>query len=306
MLEGNSVRSSALRSLVAFCAGVWFAGTSAAIQDPDQESVLRRAATYIAGLERAVSGLVVDEEYRQRLSPANPMRSQRELRSELAAVRMASFEWVVFRDVFEVDGKTVRDRDERLRKLFFETDAKTALERARLISQEGARFDLQPPDVGVLRTVNNPFLALRFLQQERQPGFEFRLEGTRTVGNVSGRVVRYRERGRPRQINTPDSAPVYGSFVIEPETGRVLWSEIGLDTRDRRTEITLHVRVTFAEEAKSGHWLPVSLDEVYTIRRDSSVFTITGRAEYSNFRFFSVTIDIRKKRSIFPVRDGMR
>jgi len=293
MLEGNFARSSAARLLVALSAGVWIADTSATAQDPDRESVLHRAATYIAGLERAASGVVVDEEYRQRLSPADPMRNQRQLRSELAAVRMASFEWVVFRDVFEVDGRTVRDRDERLRKLFFE-DPKTALERARLVSQEGARFNLQPPDVGVLRTVNNPFLALRFLQQERQPGFEFRLEGTRTVGNVSGRVVRYRERGRPRQINTPDSAPVYGSFVIEPDTGRVLWSEIGLDTRDRRTEITLHVRVTFAEEAKSGQWLPASLDEVYTIRRDSSVFTITGHAEYSNFRFFSVTVDIRK------------
>ena len=49
--------------------------------------------------------------------------------------------WGTFRDVFEVDGRTLPDRQDRLRRLFLEQPA-SALARANEIAHESARYNL--------------------------------------------------------------------------------------------------------------------------------------------------------------------
>jgi hypothetical protein len=60
-----------------------------------------------------------------------------------------------FRDVFERDGKQVRDRQERLAALFLKGSSRSAFEQARAIMDEGARYNIG----NVARNINMPTLA---------------------------------------------------------------------------------------------------------------------------------------------------
>ena len=93
----------------------------------------------------------------------------RELRSDLLLVKPASEDrWLQFRDVFEVDGKPIRDRDERLHKLFVESTP-GSIRQADQIQAEGARYNIGP----ITRTMNVPILALMFLDQANQSRFTY-------------------------------------------------------------------------------------------------------------------------------------
>ena len=262
-----------------------------AAQVVDISEILQRAQVYVAGLERVVTAVVADEDYRQRATSRDSWKAERRLNSELSVVRVGGFEWIAFRDVVQVDGRRIRDRDERIRKLF-QSDGPSPLQRAQLVVGEGARYNLDPPGVTVFRTINNPFLALRFLRVDHQQRFEFRRRGTRKIGGHDGIVIWFSERGRPRLIRTADNAPVMGSFVIEPDTGRVLWTEILLETRANETEMNSSVQVSFAHEPRSDQWLPATMAERYSVRQRDRVVSVEGHATYSNFRLFSVTVDI--------------
>ncbi len=97
--------------------------------EPTLPAVLQRTAEYVKAYQTKLAGIVAEEHYRQsvvRIFPppsqrVTPLPQNRELKSDLLLVRLAGDDrWVQFRDVFEVDRKPIRDRDERLFKLFLE------------------------------------------------------------------------------------------------------------------------------------------------------------------------------------------
>ena len=101
-------------------------------QAPSLDDVLSRAAVYVANYQKRLQGIVAEELYIQNyMSTSRSRRISREgrqLRSDVLLVKLAGDEWwMQFRDVFEVDRRPVRDRDQRLYKLF--VDAK--VDRAR-------------------------------------------------------------------------------------------------------------------------------------------------------------------------------
>jgi hypothetical protein len=116
----------------------------------DLAAVLARAAGYVETFQQQLSGIVAEETYLQEIVPprdnggssmaaAGPRR--RRLRSDLLLVRPEGADtWTQFRDVFEVDGRPVRDRDERLAKLFLSPDASGAAQIQR-IREESARYN---------------------------------------------------------------------------------------------------------------------------------------------------------------------
>mgnify|MGYP003694380831 CR=1 FL=1 len=48
------------------------------------------------------------------LSPVRPASRHRELKSDFLLVKVGPLEWLPFRDVYEVDGTPIRDREGRL------------------------------------------------------------------------------------------------------------------------------------------------------------------------------------------------
>jgi hypothetical protein len=91
-------------------------------QEPSLAAVLQRAAVYVANFQKQLSGIVAEESYEQHIrkqGSGDPLVGRRRLKSDLLLVRpVGSSRYVEFRDVFEVDGRAVRDRQDRLTKVF--------------------------------------------------------------------------------------------------------------------------------------------------------------------------------------------
>src|SRR5215470_10221904 len=142
--------------------------------------LLSRAATYVERYAAHLSGLVMEEAYVQDVEQINRFGyrmntrggvSHRQLRSDLLLVRPEGAEaWMQFRDVFEVDGRGLRDRNDRLAKLFLQPSKSTA-EQAEKIVRESARYNIGD----IERTINLPMLALTVLDRGLQPNFQFRM-----------------------------------------------------------------------------------------------------------------------------------
>jgi hypothetical protein len=226
-----------------------------------------------------MQGIVVEEDYTQRILDEGRTRR---LRSDMLVIPEPTVGWIGFRDVFEVDGKAVRDRDERLQKLFLKSSP-DAYRQAMRIVEEGTRFNLNPVrGGGVMRTINHPLIALKFLRSDTQPRSSFRIDRVRSAAAGTDVVLEFVEQKKPRMIATPDDAAARGVFWINPATGRVSATELVISTGTMRATF----KAAFAEQPKLNVWLPVSMTEDY--QAILGKIGIVGHATYSNFRQFLV------------------
>ena len=261
-------------------------------QSPDSEVVVDKAADYVVDYTRDFVGIVAEEIYRQEVRGAperdlrgyavDGPRQKRDLKSDLLIVRgPASERWMQFRDVFEVDGRPIRDRAGRLAKLFLEPWA-SAQQQVRAINEESARYNIG----GISRDVNLPVLALSVLDPENRPWFMF--TGRRKNESVPGGLweLEYREeRGRTMiQTNRGRAMPARGKLVVEGGSGRILATELEADNDTVRAQIT----VTYRAEPAVGLFMPREMREKYVTEAGS---TIEGRATYTKFRRYQVTVD---------------
>jgi hypothetical protein len=295
-------RSSRRRALVAAGSGLAalvLIGSPVVAQEPTLEAVLERAGRYVVDFQRRLSGVVAEEAYVQSVripfgtsSRANQLLpTHRELKSDLLLVKPSGVDrWLQFRDVFEVDGKPVRDRNERLMQLFVRPSASSAVQAARILD-ESARYNIG----NLQRTVNAPVLALVILDPRNQPRFSFKrgTPGEPQLGRGAVRppdslwVVEYREVEKATLIRTTNNRdmPSRGRFWIEPASGEVAASEmIAEDLLIKGT-----VDVEYQIEASVNLRVPVEMRERYEIRRDGS--TVAGTATYGRFRQFQVKVD---------------
>lgn len=253
----------------------------AAPQDVPLETLLERLGTYIDTYERDLSAVVSEEHYTQETTGGSSLwPSSRILRSEFLLTKASadSAEWVAFRDVFEVDGKPVQDRSDRLVQLFLKPSGDAFAQVNRIVA-ESAKYNLG----WVTRTINVPTMMFAFGKTQQQHRSQFRRGGRTKVGDVDAREVRFTERALPRMVQTRDNAAAQGTFWIDEDTGRVLRTEMKISTGST----SLVIGVSYAREPKLGMWLPVVMTERYSTPRQP---IITGRAVYSNFRKFDVTV----------------
>jgi hypothetical protein len=282
--------------------------TSAVAAQDDLAAVLTRAGYYVTTLQRELAGIVAEEHYEQVVHTAAVFSwpnlvTHRVLKSDLLLVRpRGAGEWIQFRDVFEVDGQPVRDRSDRLVKLFLEPSGSTN-QQVRQIVFESARYNIG----NLVRTINVPIVPLSVLDPVNQPRFRFeRDESSKnrvTIDNlvvttdlpasVNFRVstdvwvIRYREVRRQTLIHTTTGRdlPSHGRFWIEPSTGRVLLSE--LIAGDATVEG--QIDVSYQSQPLLGLLVPVEMRELYHVTREHT--TIEGTATYTNFRQFQVKVD---------------
>lgn len=264
----------------------------APVEPPTLDDVLARAAAYVARFDRTLSSLVAEERYEQTLTPASlgagRLRSgapsdarRRVLRSDFLLVRSeGSAEWVPFRDVFEVDGSAIREREDRLMALFVEAP-RDFFEQAQRISTESSRYNIGP----VIRTVNVPTLPLRFLEGPNIRRMMFDKVGETRVGGTAVWEIRFAEISVPTLVRTTNDRdlPAQGTFWIEPASGAVARAQIRLRTGDLRSEIS----VAYTPNEAIGVRLPGELKERY----QSPDFEIVGTATYGRIRQFRVTTD---------------
>jgi len=299
------IRSIPALALAMAIAGGW----SARAQEPSLAAVLERAGDYVASFQRQLSGVVAEETYIQDVRepmltgtvPRAPLRTgpmHRELKSDLLLVKPEKADrWIQFRDVFEVDGRPVRDRSERLMKLFVEPTQSTAGQVEQIVS-ESARYNIG----NVMRNINVPVFALLILDAERRDHFKFARVGNGAPA-IGGDlkpddgiwVIRYEETGRGTIITTAfgRDLPSRGRFWIDPATGRVLMSELVAED----TLVAGTVVVKYQPDVVADLLVPVAMRERYLERRNNA--RIDGAATYGKFRQFQVKVDEK----IAPIKD---
>jgi hypothetical protein len=270
--------------------------------EPTLETVLANAARYVRQYQEQLRGLVAEETYRQNMMvlasgrPIGPgargrqTREGRELKSDLLLVKLGDEDfWMQFRDVFEVDRKPVRDRDQRLFKLFVnpKSDARA---QAEAIQQESARYNLGP----IMRTINVPILALMFLEGSVQANLKFEQGKAGNVKRFDGLaepdaiwMIEYRETGKGTMVKGANNRdiPSHGRVWLDSTNGRVLQTELISEDTDLRADIN----VTYKKEAGLELLVPGEMRELYSIRRNET--RIDGRASYGKFRQFTVKTD---------------
>jgi hypothetical protein len=252
------------------------------------EEVLERAGAYIGRFDAAVASVVAEEHYLQKYVipdalPAGrvtrPYEEKRDIKSDFLMVRSQESDlWIPFRDVYEVDGKPVREREERLTRLLGDASG-SAYDRARRLTEEGARYNIGP----VRRTVNIPTQALQFLRASNQPRSVFRKTGEGRVDGITAWQIQFEEIGLPTLIRTTGGAslPAAGSFWIDPVSGIVLRSLI----RTRLDDLRAEIEVGFAPSDVVDVRLPAELKERYRGRN----YQVDGVATYTRFRRFRIT-----------------
>ena len=253
------------------------------------QRLVARAAGYVAGYQREYSMLVAEETYNQ-----TSKGQRQQIRSDLLLVRPEGVNgWVSFRDVFEVNGWTVRDRDDRLRRLFLDS-SKEAQAQLMAIKSESARYNIGPID----RNINVPLFALEILEYKNLGRFSFKLGGTRDVGGVVSTRIDYEEIGRPTLVgyNHTQDIGARGWFLIDPASGAVTGSRMQFTLPDDGSNIELVVK--YGRDATLGLWVPVEMTEVFSRNPNftgGSAVTIDARATYSKFRRFQVKAETEIK-----------
>lgn len=283
---GSAVASLAV-SLSVILQGAPQANTPSRLQ-----ALLSAAAAHVDRYMRGISDVVALEAYEQAQQTPFGLTSQR-TRADMLVFEVGSVGWVPFRDVFEVDGRTVRDRQAKLERLFGQVDG-DALAQARALYDENARFNLNAAFVD--RTINTPMAALMYLQTANQARSMFKIDGMATVGDRRCAVVGFTERTTPSLIRSPHRIAVSGRFWIEEATGAIVRSELRARAslnRSGTAEVRARVTVKYVEDPQLDLWVPLSMDDLYELSPGSQ--TLTGRATYSDFRRFSVTTQSRPR-----------
>lgn len=262
------------------------------------DQLVSRTAVYLVEYEQSLASVVAEERYDQLVqyyagtyggarvtASANQWQRRRRLVSDFLLVKVPGMPgWQPFRDVLEVDGQAVRDRESRLMDLLVNA-APHAMDQAARIAEESARYNIG----NVSRTINVPTLPLVFLGQLNRPRFDLSLEGERTIEDIETRGLAFRERQHPTLIRTTgdNDLDATGVLWVEPDTGRVIQTVIRTDDGTLQSEIT----VTYRPDARLGIWVPARMKEIYK----SASERVEGTATYAKYRRFKIeTIEVIK------------
>jgi hypothetical protein len=275
--------------------------TALAAQSSPLDTLLQKGTAYVTGYERAFSLLVSEEHYVQEvrrpinpgtnLSRANPgggmtggdVVRRQVLRSDYLLVQLGEGAgWMPFRDVFEVNAVKVRDREDRLAKLFLSNDT-SRFDLADRIMAESTRHNVG----SVTRTINIPTLAMMFLHARVRDRFAFTVQGEETIGSVVASRLAFKETARPTLIKTTRGRdlPLDGQLWMDPNNGAIVKTHLNAGDPALRVGIT----VTFRHDPDAEIWVPAQMDEFYHEQRSSN--EIFATATYSNVRRFQVNTD---------------
>jgi len=276
---------SALRRLAAAASLVLLAASHAHAQSPPPETreLLDRAAAYVKRFFSDFSNVVAEEDFRQ----AWQSGERRRLTSDFLLVGYpgSNGTWLAFRDVTAINGRPVRDQQERLTKLFLEPFG-DAVRRAAEITREASRHSLVE-----LEPISSPFVILAWLQPYYQPEFTYRVGDLETRSGIRLRALELEQILKPLPNVTPARASATrGVAWVDEATGRVVKTEARFGSGPNTTTVT----TTFRFDDALGIHVPAEMRDSRVrpgagrTRLGSLVDQFTGIATYKRFRRFAV------------------
>ncbi len=278
---------------------------AASAQVATLETVLARAGNYVAIYQQALGSIIADEEYVQAVEGGRLQR----MRSELLVFSPPDDErWLTFRDVIEVDGRPVEDRDRRLTDLFQEIPVIPAALELKLRA-ESARFNIG----FISRDLNMPTMALQLLTDAERSRFVFEKTEEERLGDIDTWAIAFQAIESPALIRDAQGQDLlsHGTVWVEPLTGRVVQTD--LRVADDAIGLTIEMRVRYEPDDVMDMLVPATMTERYSVdvkvnpsqlsARGPTVsaqlpsqrqfvaqkqMTIRCEATYSNYRRFGV------------------
>jgi VWFA-related protein len=290
----------------------------------DPGDMADRLADYAERFEKEVSAVVAEERSVQVIHPwrgqpappekepalewvepgeksprTGPVISRRQMIADVLMAQLKDQQWMSYRDVAEVDGTAVRDRTDRVRKLFL-SQSPDRFSQFQRIAMESARYNLGD----MKRDLNLPTVTLSLLRRVNHPRFEFKRQKDETIDGRLCRVLSYKEKVSPTLISTRNSGDVflYGRVWLDQADGRVRRTELRFDrgfggsiggaagAGGARSVI----RVDYGPLEDTETLVPTQMWEWHESvnqpgRIGGDLTGLQGLATYSKFRRFSVT-----------------
>ena len=247
------------------------------------DGLLDKATAYVQAFAAAFENVVAEEVYVQETTVP---RRTRTLKSEFLFVKYPGVPSMVLRDVFEVDGRMVRDaaQAERLMRLFA-SPVRDPVARANAVSREGAKYNL-----GRIGSLNNPLIALGFLQPAYRSRFHFEAEGLDTSLGTTVRMVRFEERARSTILRTGANRDLraHGWLWIDETDGRVVKTRLRVSESLSPPEVV----TTYRRDEALGMDVPAEMRDWWP----EGEGVTQGVATYTRFKRFQVwTVESIKK-----------
>lgn len=250
--------------------------------DPTTRAAVEAASKYVDNYREEFSAIVCEEHQVQTLvKPNGKVSKTRTLVSDMMLVKVGET-WMplVFRDVISVDGKPVRNRSDRLKKLFIDSP-KAAVEQARAISKESGRYDLRPKGTG-----NPPLLPMMVLDPHLVTRFRFTLNGDMLsfVEEQRPTFLRFARDGRRGDL------PTRGSAMVDLATGTIHSATLTAESPEAPVSTTFTVK--YGEAPTMKLLVPTEMTESYTFPTQPKDDRLDSKMTYSAFRRFQVTTSV--------------
>lgn len=278
-----TVASAFRRNLAALAAAMPLALPQASLSLKD---VMTRVEGYVGSYGEKASVVVCSERYEQRSRASGASaEATRTLVSDVAIVKADAIRgWLGFRDVLEVDGRRVADREDRLANVLMASQGR--FDEARRLSDEGARFNIG----AIQRNFNVPTAVLFYFTPDNHDRFKF---AARFVVDGGLWDIAYRETRSPTLIRTLDGRPVFssGTIRVDPASGTIVRTTLELEMTEGRGHAARRGRGVVAVDYRRvdtlGMWLPATMDESFEMRQQDASDRVSGHAEYGNCRQFT-------------------
>lgn len=266
--------------LVALLGWTWLQSTP---QTTTIDEVMDRATAYAAQYEEQLTSIIADETYDQ-TATVSRFRQNGTLYSDIRKRRLqADFlittvdnSHVAIRNVHQVDGMTIESASS------ISIESKDSIPE---LLAESSRFN-----IGIQRNFNLPTFALEVLRNGNRKRFHFDRAGEEEINRVHVWKIAFNEVTGPALVRNLSGADFLssGTLWIEPDSGRVLRTEMRSEGVSAGSPLTVTAYVTYTSSADLGFLVPVTMVENY----NQPHVTLECRAEYSNFHQFEVEVKL--------------
>jgi hypothetical protein len=279
----------------AVVSGPWAQASQSRPPDIAVNELVERATAYVEDYETKLSYLIASETYRQYegtfgagtqaqrgFPTAATSRISRVMRGEFfLTFAPAARAWIAIRDVAEVDGKPVADRQD-LQALLHENSIGTV---AQELKEHNARFNIGR----VERNFNEPTFALQALERRNVSRFRFVLAGINRRGRTAVATLKFTEHDTPTLVvdGLDPNRAIFssGEFSVEADTGRVHQTIVTFQDPTLNGQLATE----YVLDSELALWLPSRFTENW-IEPNGMV---TGDARYSDWHRFEVRSRIR-------------
>jgi hypothetical protein len=202
---------------------------------------------------------------------------RRQLDSELILLWLTQeASWIAVRDVMAVDGVQRPPAERQVRVAL--ASPEVSLDSLKRLATENGRFNIGK----IIRTFNEPTLALIFLDEHYRRRFSFRRMAQGTADGRHTAIYEFVERGRPTVIrDRQKDVPAHGSVTIDGDSGEVLRTSLELTDPAGGLRGTMTVR--YEPHEKFDVLVPMEMREEYVSTSGEHVSAV---ASYSDFRRF--------------------